>query len=184
MDNCLLDYIGILTCPDGSCESDSGLYINSLPGISLESVEKIATQDQINYAGVWKDVQNQAWIRFKVSFIAQLTKCFELSKKCDYVGIICANKDILATAWMYLLGNQMMMFRLYSNRLNRYTTLDTEKAQELLDFYQTEFESALEQAAQLCDVSICECLQPGGQITTVYEFPGLAGFWGGRGFLL
>lgn len=55
---CLHDYIGLKGC---STEvPGSGLYINSLPGISLESLEKIANAEQLTYLGVWSDVQDRA----------------------------------------------------------------------------------------------------------------------------
>lgn len=168
--DCLIDYIGINACADQDAP-DSGIYINSLPGISLESIEKIATQDQETYLGVWKDVQAQAQIRFKTDFIAQLTKCFEISKKCDYESMICDNKEILVTAWMYLLGNQLMLFRRYTNRLNKYTTVDLKKAEELTDYYMVEYEAALAQSVQLVDRSECMCLEPGGRISKAWMAP-------------
>jgi len=55
---CLKDYIGILGC--GSATPLSSLYINSLPGINLESIDKIANSEQLTYLGVWSDVQDRA----------------------------------------------------------------------------------------------------------------------------
>lgn len=169
--DCLTDYVGILVCADADVP-DSGLYINSLPGISLESIVKIAVDDQATYLGVWADVQKAAQARFKVDFIAAITKCFRLSKKCDYEDLICDNKEILVNAWMMLLANQLMQFRVYSTRLNRFTTVDLPAAKELVEFYQLEYEKALTQAAQLCDISSCECvLVPGGQIGRKWLIP-------------
>lgn len=168
--NCLFDFVGLLNCPDQD-SPDSGVYINSLPGISLESFERIATQDQINFIGVWRDVQNTAFIRFRNGFIAQMSKCFQLTKNCDYDQLICENREVLLNPWLYLLGNQFMMFRYNSNRLNKYTIIDTKKAEELITFYQLEYEAALEQAVQLVDRDACRCLQQGGQISHVWNLP-------------
>src|ERR1700741_5487727 len=55
---CLLDYIGLKGCK--TVIPASGLYINSLPGISLEIADKIADGEQVTYAGVWNDVQIRA----------------------------------------------------------------------------------------------------------------------------
>jgi hypothetical protein len=55
---CLRDFIGILGC--GNPIPESGLFINSLPGISLESIQKIANSEQKTYVGVWNDVQTRA----------------------------------------------------------------------------------------------------------------------------
>lgn len=170
MDFCLKDYIGILVCADDT-PSDSGLYINSLPGISLESIDKIANADQKTYLGVWADIQQTAYIKFKTDFITQLTKCFEITRKCDYESLLCDNIETLANAWMYLLGNQMMVFRLYTTRLNRFTTVAAEQAAELRDYYAAEYVAALTQAAQLIDMSECTCMEQGGQISRTTWLP-------------
>lgn len=60
--NCLQGYIGIRGCADS--EPESGLYINDLPGISLESLDKIANSEQITYAKVFEDIERRALRRF------------------------------------------------------------------------------------------------------------------------
>lgn len=168
--DCLYGYIGLKICGDES--SASGLFINSLPGISLESIDKIADSEQITYAGVWRDVQAEASARFYVDVITEITKCYQLTPYCDYEGIICDNKLLLANAWRYLLGNQLMLFRLYTTRLNRFTTVDLKQAGELKDLYQVEYEKALVQSVKIIDVSSCE-LCCGGNPETVTYYPGL-----------
>ncbi len=56
---CLNNYIGIRHCSQE--EPVSGLYINSLPGMSTEMADKIANSDQLNFIGVWDDVQARAF---------------------------------------------------------------------------------------------------------------------------
>lgn len=153
---CLIGYIGLKICGDET--SESGLFINSLPGISLESIDKTANEEQVTYAQVWEDAQQEAAIRFYIDFLDVLGECHKLTPYCDYEQVICDNKRVLANAWRYLLGNQLMMFRLYTNRLNRYTTVDLDEAKKLLDFYQVSYENALRQAAKLVDTSACFCL--------------------------
>ncbi len=140
----------------GTGEPESGLYIVSLPGISLESLAKTSDSDQLNIQNLWKDTQTEAGVRFKIDFISELQKCFKINKACDYEELICENKAILVNAWRYLLGNQLMIFRLHTNRLNRYTTIDLKDAAELADYYQVTYEKALSQAVQLIDASSCE----------------------------
>lgn len=168
MPSCLKDYIGLKVC--GTEYVESQLYINSLPGISLESIDKIANEDQVSFKGVWSDAQDEAYVRFKIDFITELTKCFRISKHCDYEAMICENKEVLVNAWRFLLGNQLMLFRLYSNRLNRFTTIGIDDAQKLLDHYQVEYEKALHQAVLLIDTSEC-CLHCGGDPEVVVWLP-------------
>lgn len=150
---CLIDYIGFINCVDEG--SPSGLFINTLPGISLESVDKTANSEQVTYLHVWNDAQKEASVRLKVDFIAEINKCFTISSKCDYEDIICDNIEILVVAWRYLLGNQLMLYRKNSTRLNRFTTVDKKQAEELATFYQIEYEKALQQAVKLIDITGC-----------------------------
>lgn len=170
MPDCLIDYVGLQACGGVYEEPLSGLYINSLPGISLESIDKIADSEQITYVGVWDDVQQQAKVRFKIDFITEVTKCYKITRDCDYETFICDNLELLANAWRYLLGNQLMIFRIYSTRLNRFTTIDLEAAKELRDYYQVEYEKALSQAVKLIDFSTC-CMECGGNPSYIYTLP-------------
>lgn len=53
--NCLIDYIGLQGCTNEVPES--GLYINSLPGISLKSIDSLSDSEQKTYATVWNHIQ-------------------------------------------------------------------------------------------------------------------------------
>jgi hypothetical protein len=167
--DCLLDYIGLRYCGDQS--SGSGQFIESLPGISIESMVKTADSDQVTYKNLWRDVQIEAANRFYIDVVNELTKCYQLQPYCDYESLICENRPKLITAWKYLLGNQLMLFRLYTTRLNRFTTVDANKAAELRDFYQVEYEKALALAAKIMNVASCECMVCGGNPETVTWLP-------------
>lgn len=60
--NPLLNYVGVRSC---GTNPESGLFINQFPGMSTELLDKIASQDQITFAGVWNDIQNSSYLRFK-----------------------------------------------------------------------------------------------------------------------
>lgn len=342
--HCFYDYIGIKGY--GSTEPLSGLYINQLPGITLESIDKTAEKEQINFAGVWKDVQVRAWMRFEKDFRRALRNRFRLSalkasasiqplingdlvieasekyrgvvidinnalyeeffddalqdrskgsflsvyvdkigitlkedaaslvlkifdvngqeldtftkanalagynefvvmkkyfthrifiavdasaidlpeatlpKKsidtcynsllvifpdckpqvfgaeadkatpntltktantflnvaysvvCDYSAIICNNRPEFTDVWMYLLGAELMLERMHSSRMNRYTTIDKEAAAELKDYFSVEYEKALKEAIDALEVSEEECcIQCNPLITTREVLP-------------
>lgn len=136
----------------------SGIYLNSLPGISIESIDKIADSEQVTYLGVWDDVQKFALAQFRLDVMNELKNCYQLNRDCDYDTMICDNIDELTLAWKYLLGVSLMIFRLNSDRINRYTTIGREEAKELRDFYQAEYTKALHQAVLLMDTDEC-CLK-------------------------
>lgn len=166
--DCLIDYIGFIRVLGVYDQPESGQYINSLPGITLENVESIADSEQETYVGVWNDVQKEASARMYTDTISEITKCLSLDRECDYDELICDNKELLTNAWKYLLGVQLMIERLYSPRLNRFTTVDREQAQELKDFYQVEYEKYLSQAVLLFDITGCELCCGGNPSTVVY----------------
>lgn len=157
--NCFLDYIGLSYCTRGVYDVPaSGIYLNSLPGISIENIDKIADSEQVTYLGVWNDVQTFALAQFRLDVMSEIKKCYELNRDCDYDVMICDNIEELTTAWKYLLGVSLMIFRLTSDRVNRWTTIGRDEAKELRDFYQVEYERALKQGVQLMDTEEC-CLK-------------------------
>jgi hypothetical protein len=44
---------------------------------------------------------------------------------------VCNYRQNLAVAWWYLLGSELMKERIYTDRVNRYTTVDLDRAREL-----------------------------------------------------
>lgn len=156
---CFIDYIGLSYCETGVYQVPaSGIYLNSLPGINIESIDKIANSEEVTYLGVWANVQSSAVAQFRLDVINEMTKCYKLNKDCVYDDLICENIEELSLAWKYILGVWLMIFRLTSDRVNRWTTVDREQAKELKDFYQLEYEKALKQGVQLMNTDSC-CLQ-------------------------
>jgi len=153
---CFHDYIGLSLCAGAYEVPASGIYINSLPGLNIESIDKVADQEQINYIGVWEDVQTNAEAQFRVDVIAEMMKCYKLNCDCDYDALICENLEVLTQSWKYLLGIWLLIFRINSNRLNRFTTVDITQAKELKDFYQVEYEKFLKQSVLCMDITSCE----------------------------
>lgn len=66
------------------------------------------------------------------------------SLQCSYEGLVCANKEIFATALWYLLGKELMFERMHSDRLNKWTTIDRSRAKELHDMYQETFQREMD----------------------------------------
>lgn len=156
---CFIGHIGLSYCDRGIYDvATSGIYLNSLPGINIQSIDQIADSEQETYLGVWDDVQASAVAQFRLEVINEITKCYKLNNDCVYDDLICENIDELTLAWKYLLGVWLMSFRIYSDRINKYTTVRREEAKELQVFYQVEYEKALMQGVQLMNTESC-CLQ-------------------------
>lgn len=167
---CFENYIGLSLCAGAYSAPASGIYINSLPGLSIESIDKVADQEQLNYLGVWADVNTNAVQQFKIDVMAEMQKCYQLNCDCDYDTLICENLEVLTQSWKYLLGIWLLLFRINSNRLNRFTTIDVPQAKELKDYYQAEYEKFLHSSVLCMDISSCE-LCCGGNPETVTWLP-------------
>ena len=164
----MIDYIGIKVCGDENPES--GIFINSLPGISLESIDKIASEDQTTFKVLWNDLQKEAEQEFFIDFANEISKCFRLMPSCDYWELLCVNRCWLVNAWKYLLGYKLMIYRLFTSRLNRFTTIDYKQAEQLRDFYGKEYRAAMSVAMKLVDVSEC-CMPCAGNPEVVTWLP-------------
>ena len=97
--NCLKNYIGIL---GGSGPAPlSGMYINSLPGITLDSIDKIATTEQSTYTGVWSDVQDRALQKLSLDVALRFQQRYRIknvSRSIDLGKIIDVNNQSASAA--------------------------------------------------------------------------------------
>jgi hypothetical protein len=80
-----------------------------------------------------------------------------VSLKCDYEGLICANSDLFATALWYLLGRELMVERLFTDRINKWSTIDRPKAQQLHDIFANTYEKELNLVIDGIDLNDSGC---------------------------
>src|SRR3954470_16044322 len=137
--DCLTNYIGIAggcNVPiynyqiDDIVQAPSGFFINSdLPSISLKQMDKIADEEQRTFIGLWSELQDRAIRKFRINARAGYKELFGV---CDIdADWFCDNRELLALPLLYFLGSELMFERLYSDRINRYTTIDLSDAKEL-----------------------------------------------------
>lgn len=142
---------------DGTIET-SGLYITELPGISLESIESLASPEQKTFLGVWANVEKRALLKFRSAVLAELNKCYCISDVTVIDCIVCSNKALFATALWYMLGAELCYERLFSNSINRFTTIDKKAAAEMRDNFLVDFQTELENAVKGIDVEDNDCI--------------------------
>jgi hypothetical protein len=83
--DCLIDHIGIYGCGDSA--PASGLYVNSLPGIELKGIDKVATAEQVNLSGVWDDVQQRASKRMSNDVVSAFKKRYKIKTVSQMIEI-------------------------------------------------------------------------------------------------
>lgn len=74
--DCLIDQVEIAGCG----ATTSSFLINQLPGIDLPSIENLANADQLDYTGVWSDVQTRAARKFKIDVYTAFAKRYKLAQ--------------------------------------------------------------------------------------------------------
>jgi hypothetical protein len=79
------------------------------------------------------------------------------SLKCGYESLVCVNKDLFANAIWYLMGQELMVERMHSSRINNYTTLDRTKAAELHDLFGDQAKTELTLAVDGIDLQDGDC---------------------------
>jgi hypothetical protein len=85
--DCLRDYIGITGCETPATK----LVINSLPGISLASIDGLTSQEKSTYMDIWNNVQTRAQKRFQSDITRMLMKRYKLKsikRQMDFGGAI------------------------------------------------------------------------------------------------
>lgn len=110
------------------------------------------------------------------AFVALTTNTAGLSAivtpVCDYSNIVCSDKPAFVNAWMYLLGAELMVERMYSERVNKYTTVDRDQAAELRDLFTGQYENALDDIAQGLQVTAEDgCIECRETVSRIERLP-------------
>lgn len=65
---------------------------------------------------------------------------------CSTEKFVCQNLNLFAKVFWWRIGQEIVIERRYGNRLNQYTTMTQERAEELTAFYQAQYSQALDNA--------------------------------------
>ena len=159
---CLKNLIG-LSEQVATCES--GLYVVALPGISLVNVGKTVEKKGDlgdfgdNVAAVFDECENRALLTFRNAFMASMCDCWSTSDRDVVDCLMCENKGRLASALWWYVGCEILTERMYSDRLNRYTTLDRKKASDIRDEFLERGEVELRNIVRGIDPSKSGCFE-------------------------
>lgn len=67
---------------------------------------------------------------------------------CSSEKFVCQNLNLFAKVFWWKIGQEIVIERRYGNRLNQYTTMTQERAEELKAFFQAQYTQALDNALQ------------------------------------
>jgi hypothetical protein len=83
---------------------------------------------------------------------------------CSWDGLICQNKNIFSRAYWYLTGIEVLSEVIYSTKLNQFTTVNLQKANDLRTEYQVEYMKAIEQICSGMNLECDCCLECSGSV--------------------
>jgi hypothetical protein len=91
--------------------------------------------------------------------------------QCSFDVLVCNYKNELATAWWYLLGAELMQERIYTDRINRYTTVDLSRAKDLRAQLKQDFMNELLTFVDSIHLTGDWCIECDAQVKRVEAIP-------------
>lgn len=155
--DCLVNRIGIKGC-DAAVTPEPQLFVNQLPGISFANISALANDEQETFLELWNNVVLRTMKKFEILVKAQLNKCHRLTDKIVVECLVCEKKELFDVALWYLHGTELMIERTSTDEVNRYTTVDYDKAEKLKEDYYLEFLSALNDAVKCINPADSDCI--------------------------
>lgn len=155
MVDALKGYIG-LTSSSAETPAPSGLYVDALPDISVAQLRDIIN-DENGVNVLWDEIENRAIRKFETFFIREVNKTHRVNDRDKCECLIENNVSLLATALWYLLGEEVIINRIASSRVNVYTSPDRQRIKELRDYYHGQFVDELETAVENINIHASPC---------------------------
>lgn len=153
---CLDNIIGIRGC--GADESGAQLFINDLPGVSLQNIDALVDEEDETFLALWSKVSLRAMRKFDLLVKAQLNKCYKITDNTVVSCLICEKKELFYVAMWYLFGTELMIERTSSDTISRFTTIDLDKAEQLKGEFYAEFQSFLSDAIDSINPEDSDCV--------------------------
>jgi hypothetical protein len=156
-------------------EVESGLYLDSLPDVSLTLLDKLTADGDNDFTDLWTRIEDRSIKKFRTLFINAINKCHKIHNIEVCECLIESNYLVFSIALWYLMGAELMFERYNSSRLNKYTTIDRPKAKELNTAFMEMFTDELTVGVNSIDVNDNECSdeiqQETNLITVAYAIP-------------
>lgn len=130
--NCLKNWILVQGCTTST--PDSGLFINQLPGIELEMIDSLADEQQVDFNGVYDDIQERAVRRLKTDVNAEFKKRHFLKNITESIDM----GRLIDTTSITALGGEYRGVTLTLDRQDEnfaYSNLQTIRVQEVSLFF-------------------------------------------------
>lgn len=91
------------------------------------------------------------------------------SINCSYDALVCNNKNLFKEAYWYLLGVETMTERIFSSRINKWTTIDREKAKENMIYFDNRYDESLDNTIKSINIDLSDACIECNQVLTIKE---------------
>lgn len=145
------------------------LLINQLPGVTMAKINEMTNSDQETFLDLWNNIVTRAMSKFQLFAKTQINKCHRITDDAIITCLICGKKDLFDVALWYLHGTELMIEITSSDEINRYTTIDLDKAERLKEEFFLEFQAALTDAIKSIDPKNTDCIEDDECIECVGE---------------
>lgn len=168
--DCLQNRIGILGCDAPATEGTPAegyspavaalpiLLVNDLPGVSFENFSSLVSGDQETFLELWTKIVLRTMKKFEVLVKRELNKCHRITDNTVISCLVCEKKELFDVALWYLHGVEVMIERTSTDAMNRYTSIDLDKAERLKEEFYAEFQSALSDAVLSMNPEDSDCI--------------------------
>ena len=157
---CLLGTIGIKGCSTDI--PDSGLWLNELQGITLESIDKLTEQEQVTYVKFIEELDKNSSNRFSNFIHNKFRECYQIQTKQCSDDLICANVEAFYVAYRYMMARELMNYRLFSDKWNKWS-MSKDNCRELKDFFDEQLNEEVDIAVKTIQVDrTSNCFRSGG----------------------
>lgn len=91
---------------------------------------------------------------------------------CSAEKFVCQNINLFKKSFWYKIGQELIIERRYGNRLNQFTTMIQERAEELTNFYQANYQQSLDNSIKAHNISEDPiCFQCKGTVNVKINLP-------------
>jgi len=149
--DCLKDYI-LLDGVTPKVTPNSNLYLNRELTIPMLHISGMVSNDQGTLEGIWDEVQTKAIKKFLIRLKLGMQELFSNCMAVDEAWV-CKNRETLAMPLLYFLGTELMLEVTHTNRINRYTSIDKNRALEMRDEFTREFQVQLKAALEMINAN-------------------------------
>lgn len=135
------------------------LLVDDLPGISLENISAMVSNEQETFLGLWRQIVLRSMKKFEMSVKVKINECFKITDKAVIECLVCENKELFDVALWYLHACELMIERTSTDVLSRFTTIDLDKAEILKAEFYAEFKASLDDAVHSMNIKDSDCIE-------------------------